>query len=422
MTSFGNKQSNILVKHCVKERAQMNNVEKLNGYCSGCGCCELICKFDAVKVELDADGFFSARVDEQKCVECGQCISVCLRGGVKNAVRLTEGRMIAAQSKNKDVVKSCTSGGIAYELSQKAIADGDAVVGVIYDYEKDMAKTVLGHNEEEIEEFKGSKYLQSYTAEGFRAAIEEAEQNPNRKILVFGMPCQIYGFASLIEKKGIRDQFILVDLFCHGVPSYLLWNKYLQKIKRRIGEDKLTKVIFRDKCNGWHNFVMRIHGKTGEYKKNSEGDLFYNAFFDNVLLCKSCFDCPVRQEFSKADIRLGDYWGKRFQDREDGVSAVLILNEKGERVLKYNKNVLIIETTTVQEMVRVQSVQKYDGIELQREALKSLSVGSIGTAMKSYREHFEPRKRLKLKCKRIVSIFPEKIRNLIKNHYRRKKV
>ena len=395
----------------------MNNVEKLNGYCSGCGCCELICKFDAVKVELDADGFFSARVDEQKCVECGQCISVCLRGGVKNAARLTDGEIIAAQSKNKDTVKSCTSGGIAYELSKKAIADGDAVVGVIYDYEKDMAKTVLRHRGEEIEEFKGSKYLQSYTAEGFRVAIEEAEQNADRKIWVFGTPCQIYGFASLVEKKGIRNQFILVDLFCHGVPSYLLWNKYLQEIKKNIGADKLTRVIFRDKCNGWHNYVMHIQGKEGEYKKSSEGDLFYKVFFDNILLCKSCFDCPVRQEFSKADIRLGDYWGKRFQGREDGVSAVLLLSEAGEKAVNACKSIDVIEKTTVQEAVEVQSVHEYKNMELQQDALTMLKENTLKDTIRQYRRKFTLRHRVKLRLKESTVILPVKVRMFLRKIY-----
>ena len=49
--------------------------------CSGCGNCEAVCPFDAVRLELDSSGKLLARVTEVKCKGCGCCIAAC-PGGV----------------------------------------------------------------------------------------------------------------------------------------------------------------------------------------------------------------------------------------------------------------------------------------------------------------------------------------------------
>ena len=48
-----------------------------------------------------------------------------------------------------------------------------------------------------------------------------------------------------------------------------------------------------------------------------------------VVNQEACFTCPYRNA-SAADIRLGDYWGERFRENEQGVSMVLINTLKGD--------------------------------------------------------------------------------------------
>ncbi len=183
----------------------------------------------------------------------------------------------AAQSKNLDVIKTCTSGGIAYEMSVHIINDNNLVVGVEYDYETNSARTIIVDNMEDLEKLKGSKYIQSYTEEAFNKVIDIAKKDTDKRFLVFGTPCQIYGLAKVLDKLNMRERFVLVDLFCHGVPSSLVWKHYLDKIGAK--GKKLNSVKFRDKTIGWHNFVMEIKGNNYEYKKSSEADLFYHTFF-----------------------------------------------------------------------------------------------------------------------------------------------
>ena len=45
--------------------------------CTGCLGCIDICKVGALDVETMEDGFIYPKIDKDKCVECGKCISVC---------------------------------------------------------------------------------------------------------------------------------------------------------------------------------------------------------------------------------------------------------------------------------------------------------------------------------------------------------
>lgn len=52
-------------------------------------------------------------------------------------------------------------------------------------------------------------------------------------------------------------------------------------------------------------------------------------------LGKACYDkCKFKYDKSSADIRIGDLWGKTYQNNEDGVSAAIAFTEKGDDVLK----------------------------------------------------------------------------------------
>jgi len=376
------------------------------------------CPLGAVAVALDAEGFYTAKVDNALCTSCGLCKTVCLRAGVKNANRLDSGVMTAAQSTDAAVVRSCTSGGIACEMTRCALEKGMAVAGVVYDYTADRCRTVVVHTPAEAYAFRGSKYLQSDSSFAFAQLVHEAAEDDDRRFLAFGTPCQIYGLASLLEKEKMRDRFILVDLFCHGVPSYLVWDRYLDNLKDRTGP--LNRVAFRDKTIGWHNFVMDIAGEKGDYKEASEGDLYYHAFFDNVLFSKACFDCEVRKTVSKADIRLGDYWGKRYQDREDGVSAVLTLTPAGCAFFAETPGIRRLEETPVEEMLQAQSVHTYKTVALREKAIVELrDTGNLSATIHHYRRNFSVGKRAKLALKEFTAHLPDAVRSKLRVIYKR---
>lgn len=395
-------------------------VGALDKNCSGCGACAIICPRNAITLQLDQEGFYTAAIDDTRCIHCGKCESVCVCEEVHDATQLKNSKVLAAQSKSTSVVNSSTSGGIAYEMAKSAFLEGMGVVGVVYNFEHNRAQSVLAKSLNDIERFRGSKYIQSYTINAFKEMLSDMKKNPEIRYLVFGTPCQIYGIASVLERQQLRDRAVLVDLFCHGVPSYLVWDEYIDSVCRRLNTLKLSNINFRDKSIGWHNFVMRVSSETGEYKASSEEDLFYHAFFDNVLLARACYTCSVRQDISKADIRLGDYWGRRFQAHEDGVSAILILSGRGEAFLQgIHDSLVFFDSGSINEVLASQSVQHYNTIPFREKAFNDLKNGeSLKSTIRTYRKNFPASKRFFLALKENSAKLPIWLRIPLRKMYK----
>lgn len=51
-------------------------------------------------------------------------------------------------------------------------------------------------------------------------------------VLYTGTPCQIAGLYKFLG-KSYQNQLITLDLVCHGVPSLLVFETYLRKLKNR---------------------------------------------------------------------------------------------------------------------------------------------------------------------------------------------
>jgi len=51
--------------------------------CRGCGVCEEICDYKAIRIAYQREGIFVARVEEQMCRGCGACVSICPTGAIE---------------------------------------------------------------------------------------------------------------------------------------------------------------------------------------------------------------------------------------------------------------------------------------------------------------------------------------------------
>lgn len=45
--------------------------------CCGCTACFSICPKEAIKMEMDEEGFEYPIIDENKCIKCYKCLKVC---------------------------------------------------------------------------------------------------------------------------------------------------------------------------------------------------------------------------------------------------------------------------------------------------------------------------------------------------------
>lgn len=326
----------------------MNNISKVHD-CYGCGVCATACGRKIIEIGLNEDGFYEPHItDPNKCTNCGICTEVCAYLHDDLSLRNPEIHSYAAWSKDHLVRRKCSSGGAGFEIGKYLLEQGYKVCGVRYNADKNRAEHYIATTLEELVPSAGSKYIQSYTVDGFKAI------NRKEKYLVTGTPCQIDSFRRYIRKFRCEDNFVLLDFFCHGVPSMLVWKKYTEWAEKQVG--KITYASWRNKWTGLHDsWAMGIDGeKQGEKinwhdsydmlirgKKNyiesrlSQGDMFYQLFLGDCCLGKQCYDhCKYKYNHSSADIRIGDLWGKTYNDDEDGVSGAVAFTQKGNEVLK----------------------------------------------------------------------------------------
>lgn len=300
-------------------------------HCYGCGVCELICPIHIISMRLNSDGFYSPYIEDvEKCINCELCLKTCaFNTTATKPVTSTNYLYYAAWAKDKEVRNMSSSGGFGYSLLSLLIAKGYKVCVVRYNAKKRRAEHYIATSLKDLRESAGSKYLQSYPTNALK------ELKSKGKWAVVGTPCQIHSLRKYIRIKHREKDFVLLDFFCHGVPSYHLFNKYLEEIEEKNG--KSTNVQWRIKKGyGWHDsWVMRVTCKNGIYEQAfSKGDLFYQFFLKNRCLNTSCYiDCKYKMIDSYSDIRMGDLWGSKFATNEKGVSGVVVFSEKGKIIL-----------------------------------------------------------------------------------------
>ncbi len=335
----------------------LNNVAP-NNECFGCGVCVIACPKEAIRMVLNTEGFYKPKVKDIDCVNCGICIEVCSYNHPYRAIDLKPIKSWAAWSNDERVRRKCSSGGIGFEIGKQLIEKGYKAVGCRYDVENQRAEHYIATTVDEFVQSIGSKYIQSYTEEAFR------QIDKKQKYLVTGTPCQIDSFRRMIQKFHCEENFILMDFFCHCVPSMLAWKAYIKMLEPKIG--KVIYASWRNKFEyGWHdNWLMGIDGtktsKTVDWiddynelikerittiqSRKSQGDLFFKLFLGDLCMGPQCEkDCKYKYNHSVADIRIGDLWGKTYKDNEDGVSALVAYTEKGVSVIEHLKNVTLVE-------------------------------------------------------------------------------
>lgn len=387
-----------------------NSIKEIgNEKCTGCGLCSAVCPTNAIKMGYNGDGFYIPSLDNRKCISCGICKKGCIKFE-KDLKETSIKKVFATKAKNKDVLKKSTSGGASYELMKACIKQGYSIVGVAYDYEKEQAVTMVENNLDKLEKYYGSKYMQSLTEEAFKKVIKD---NPGQKYAIFSTPCHIYSLNKYSEVKNNRDNFLFIDLFCHGCPSLNLWKKYLDLNKSRNECNRFSLIEFRSKVYGWHEHAFKFKTGDKEILSNRLKNEFSDFFFNLESLNEACYECKVRKTFAYTDIRLGDFWGPTYDEDTEGVSAVIAATKRGLDLINDSQNELgILKEHNIDEVLKAQSIKKDHKMNKLRRTMTLELLNNKDSLDKNHSEYiksFPLKKRYKIKMVKILKLLPQSI-------------
>lgn len=377
--------------------------------CTGCGICASVCGKNAITIHLDKYGYYKPVINEDKCVECNLCKKSCYKYD-ENLIQSDKHKeCYAAVNKNAKQLMASSSGGISRVLMEECIAKGYKIMGCAYDTNKNIAVSIVASTIDDLDKFYGSKYFQSLTTEGFDTVLKD---KTDQKYAIFGTPCQIYGFSQTNKYKCHPDKYLLVDIFCHGCPSMMLWKSYLAYTMDITGCETYDKVTFRSKTHAWHEFCFDFFFNSKQYSSKKSKDPFYDIFFGMDMMNDACYNCNSRSTMAYGDIRLGDYWGEKYDTDTKGVSAVVLKSSKGVDFFNAIKGKLNIEKATLDNILIGQSYGKPHTYNDNRRAflLQNISEHSdLQQVYKAYMRMFPLKTRIKKQLKAIVKLCPKSV-------------
>lgn len=299
--------------------------------CCGCNACGDVCTHQAITFQTDIEGFWYPVVDKDKCTDCGLCEKVCpIVEKAINIKRFEEPKVFAAYTKDDAIRIDSTSGGI-YSMLALALYDKHAYVGGAVYNEDHTVSHILSNKIEMLPEIRSSKYLQSSMNELYkkiRGKLIEGEE-----VFYCGTPCQVQALYKYLRKEYAN--LTTCDFICRGVNSPKVFLSYMNMLERQYNA-KATKIKFKAKQWGWHNFSMRVNFANGkEYCKDRWHDYFFIGYLQNGNFARpSCYECRFKGFPQKADITLADFWGienlDKTMDQDKGTSLVMINSNKGQ--------------------------------------------------------------------------------------------
>jgi len=314
---------------------KINNTNRSK--CTGCFACASVCPIDCIEMISDNEGFWYPAVNES-CIECGKCIDVCHI--FKN--EKVDNHPIAYACKNTDeeIRSESSSGGVFYELAAYMLSQKGVVFGAGYNANFEVVHTYV-ENIADLKRFQRSKYVQSKIGNTFKQAKKFLLSG--RNVLFSGTPCQIAGLKSFLGKP--YDSLTCVDFICHGVPSPLVWKKYIEYQEKR-SKSRTQKVDFRVKDEGWRRFSVRfIFENHTKYQQTLLKDLYMNVFLSDICLRPSCYHCDFKTLHRQSDITLADFWGVQFIcpeiDDNKGTSLVFVNSKSGIEIFDSIMSALI---------------------------------------------------------------------------------
>lgn len=311
--------------------------------CTGCSACTYSCPSNAISIETDnLTGFKIAAIDTNKCVNCGKCESICPQTK-ENTLRNASKRYVLRACDN--ILKKSSSGGAFTLLTTYLFRKGfKHVVGVKWD-ENFNAVYSIATTPDGWREFRGSKYMQADTGEIFpkiKTLLDRGE-----KVLFTGIPCHVAGLLNYLGKK--YNNLITIDLLCSGLPSPLVWQKWLKEEGFDTNDIKSINMRHKNGMGSLNPTLRIVKTDDSVYDINLKSSNFYRLTMARKLLInESCYYCKFKDSTSHAsDFTIGDLRRKDnagYDENDSNLSQIICNNNRSLSILE--KTIEFYENST----------------------------------------------------------------------------
>ena len=302
-----------------------------SSHCTGCCACVDVCPKRCIEMRENKLGFRIPYVNLTDCVNCNLCEKVC---PIISEPKLSSCKLVYSAYNKNDIERKCgSSGSVMLLLARNILSKGGAVYGAAFDDYLQLHHTRATSYEQLLLQSK-SKYIQS-DLQGIFNAVKKDVKNGIPTMFV-GTPCQTQALSNFLGDI-MRNNLLLIDFICHGVPSQNLFNQAITEYERK-HRCKVTSFSFREKNQQRlrnYKIVYQQDGVEIEETGKENQFPFFCGYLKYITFRDSCYECKFAKNSRVSDITLGDLWGNENNpDFHKGYSLVYINTEKGESALK----------------------------------------------------------------------------------------
>ena len=319
--------------------------------CTGCEACVNKCSHEAISMQPDDEGFLYPDISYSKCTECGACQKSC---PVLNPIDFNsnEQHVYAAWAKNLNIRKRGSSGGIFSVLAKEILSRDGYVVGAAFDESFVLNHRIIS-SVDELSPLQGSKYVQSQIGFIYRRVKEKIKQG--KAVLFVGTSCQVAGLRRFLGKMD-QSSLYICDLVCHGVPSPLLFEKYVKYLKGKY--PNMVSLQFRDLHN-WGvkmNILLDEKDRLKNVVLHGKDTYYVYGFYQRLLQRECCYSCIYAKTPRIGDITLADFWGigktTPFKHKTtNGISCISINTKQGYDLMQSVKDDVEMELRSIEEAI-----------------------------------------------------------------------
>ena len=340
------------------------------GICLSCEICRAVCPEGAIAMEYNS-GQFIPKINYEKCTYCGICKKLCPGISIdilclkksKQFEKILDGSFLeclSASSKNNEIRKNSTSGGIITSLVIELIKNKEFDKVFLLDFDNFDGKEPrleATDNIGKILKSAKSKYIPA----SIYNVIKTLKNNKDRKYIIIGTSCTIYGIKRFLEYNNQSEKRLLfLGLFCDKTLN-LNAIKYFKDLYKKPGEN-IIKFQYRSKeKSGWPGDVKVTFNSGRELTIDRRERIQIKKFFQ-LKRCLFCID-----KLNKlADISFGDCYIEGKKERL-GNSSVIVRTSKGRKILNKYSYLFNLVREDINNIRKSQSLlDKKDNLEFAR--------------------------------------------------------